>query len=415
MLIKFPPPKKFNYIYGTDQQDHLYSTSASDIIIAGDGHDFLYSGDGADYLYGGKGDDQYWIKDSDDHAVEYANEGTDYVNSYVSYTLGANIENLTLWGGQAINGTGNDLDNHLFGNSGNNILKGGDGQDYIDGNKGADTMYGGIGDDQFVVDNVGDVVVELADEGYDEVISSINFSLVGTDVEQLLLKSGAGAINGTGNDLDNCLSGNESDNVLKGGDGRDLFYGHGGKDTMYGGTGYDYFVVDSTDDVVVEFAGEGEDEIYTTVNYIMSNNVERMYMAGANAIFGWGNGQDNTIWGSSADNSIYGFGGNDTLHGGVGYDMISGGIGNDTMYGDSGEDTFRFYAGFGQDIIGDFRANGDHDVIEFDHNVFADFNAVQAHMTQNGNDVVITLDANNSITLQNLNVGSLQSLDFSFF
>ena len=93
MLIKFPPPKKFNYIYGTDQQDHLYSTSASDIIIAGDGHDFLYSGDGADYLYGGKGDDQYWIKDSDDHAVEYANEGTDYVNSYVSYTLGANIEN----------------------------------------------------------------------------------------------------------------------------------------------------------------------------------------------------------------------------------------------------------------------------------------------------------------------------------
>ena len=118
--------------------------------------------------------------------TELANEGTDTVQSSITYTLGGEVENLTLTGTAAINGTGNALDNVLTGNSANNILTGGAGNDTLIGSAGADTLIGGTGNDTYVVDTTGDVVTELANEGTDTVQSSITYTL-GAEIENLTL------------------------------------------------------------------------------------------------------------------------------------------------------------------------------------------------------------------------------------
>jgi Ca2+-binding RTX toxin-like protein len=158
----------------------------------------------------------------------------------VTYTLSANIENLTLTGTGAINGTGNGLDNILTGNSANNTLTGGAGNDALDGGTGSDTLKGGTGNDTYIVNSTGDIVTENANEGTDTVKSSIAWTL-GSNVENLTL-TGTGAINGTGNTLNNVLLGNSANNTLSGGAGNDTLDGNTGTDTLTGGSGNDTYV-----------------------------------------------------------------------------------------------------------------------------------------------------------------------------
>jgi Ca2+-binding RTX toxin-like protein len=157
----------------------------------------------------------------------------------------------------------------IYGFAGNDILKGLGGNDLLDGGAGNDTMYGGAGNDTYIVDSVSDKVIELNGEGIDTVQASVSFTL-GAFVENLLL-TGATAINGTGNALDNTLTGNGANNtlsgfagndVLSGGAGNDALIGGTGMDTMTGGTGNDRFVFDDGDfssktstgaDVIVDF------------------------------------------------------------------------------------------------------------------------------------------------------------------
>ncbi|MHC5936497.1 DVUA0089 family protein [Nostoc sp.] len=132
---------------GAAGNDNLFGGTGNDSLIGGLGNDTLDGGLGTDSLNGGVGDDTYIIDSAADTITETANSGTDTVRSSVTYTLGINLENLTLTGTSGINGTGNSLNNFVFGNRANNTLNSGGGNDTLDGNFGNDTLNGGDGND----------------------------------------------------------------------------------------------------------------------------------------------------------------------------------------------------------------------------------------------------------------------------
>ncbi|HBS58150.1 MAG TPA: hypothetical protein DEA44_02665, partial [Firmicutes bacterium] len=342
---------------GNAADNVIIGNYGNNVLTGGAGNDILDGGLGVDTLIGSTGNDTYSVDDAGDVVTENAGEGTDTVQSLITYTLGANVENVTLTGTAAIDGTGNELNNTLIGNSGNNILSGGAGNDILDGGTGADTLVGGQGNDFYTVDDVGDIVTENASEGTDTVQSSITYTL-GGNVENLAL-TGTSAINGTGNTLNNSLTGNSANNVLDGGVGAD---------TMVGGAGNDIYIVDNAGDIVTENTGEGTDTVQSSITYTLGTNVENLTLTGSTSINGMGNNLNNIITGNS---------GNNVLNGGAGNDALSGGVGNDNyLYG----------IGAGNDTINDFDTSGGVDTLQFQNLVMA-----SVTFTRSGNDLVCTI------------------------
>ncbi|KQQ47922.1 hypothetical protein ASF58_00720 [Methylobacterium sp. Leaf125] len=120
--------------------NHLFGGAGNDTLSGGAGNDTLDGGTGNDTLYGGTGDDTYIVDSPTERVIELANEGTDTVLASVTFKLQANLENLTLTGREAINGTGNFQSNILIGNSAANVLDGSGGKDVLIGGGGADTF-----------------------------------------------------------------------------------------------------------------------------------------------------------------------------------------------------------------------------------------------------------------------------------
>ena len=320
---------------GNELNNLMFGNFSANTIYGMGGDDYIDGGAGADIMIGGAGNENYVVDDSGDQIVEADNEGFEQVLSSVTYTLSANVENLNLQGNAAINGTGNDGYNELFGNSAANVLIGLGGDDFLSGGEGADTMIGGTGDDIYMRDNTGDIVVEDAGEGTDRVYSTVSYTL-SANIENLTLTKGN--LTGEGNELNNEIIGYYGGYTLMGYGGNDTLWGQVGADTMIGGTGDDYYYVEVAGDNVIENAGEGTDTVHTYINHTLAANVENLEMQYAGHLTGNGNALNNKITGN---------GNNNVIDGGAGDDTMIGGQGTDIYFVDSSFDEILEYANEG--------------------------------------------------------------------
>lgn len=269
-------------INGGAGNDTINAGAGNDTIDGGAGNDAIDGGAGNDRMTGGTGNDTYIVDSTGDIVTETSTVSTeiDTVKASITYTLGANLENLILTGSAAINGTGNSLNNNLTGNQGKNILNGGAGNDTLDGGNGDDTieggagndtliasigndvMKGGTGNDTYIVGSLNDdIIIENAGEGIDTVqapYTSAQGYTLGANLENLILIGGA--TQGTGNSLDNLLTGNSGNNTLS---------GEGGKDTLIGGSGNDTLIGGAGDDILT--GGNGSDFFLYNTNAAFSS------------------------------------------------------------------------------------------------------------------------------------------------
>lgn len=258
--------KGWDRLHGDDGSDEIYGGAGGDRLWGGEGDDHLDAGPGADRLYGGNGNDTYRVHETRQRVVETADGGRDLVLSSADYDLSAQglwIEDLTLVTDASIDGTGNAADNVIIGNDGANrlaglggddLLRGGKGNDTLDGGIGDDVMRGWQGDDTYVVDSLGDRVIEGKTQGAMDAIHatiSVDLQLVARHVEALVL-FGSADIDGHGTNRGNALTGNSGNNLIDGRSGKDLIAAGAGEDILTGGRAADTFILN---------AGDGADTI----------------------------------------------------------------------------------------------------------------------------------------------------------
>lgn len=382
-----------SWLNGGSGNDTLIGGSGIDTLIGGAGNDHFDGGGNADILSGGYGADTYVVRDTSSTIVETGSSGSerDIVIAHLSYVLPKDVEVLQLVAGVEANGWGNEQDNLLYGNERSNLLSGevgndelfgGAGDDQLFGGEGADTLIGddgydqlfggegrdilygsssssadelsgGTGDDRYVLQRPGDLVLELEGEGWDRIEAPFDMYLP-DHIENLYL-TGDGNFYGVGNSLDNFLGGNSGENLLIAGAGNDNVWGQDGNDALFGELGDDVIFAGYGVDYVV--GGAGNDYLYG--------------QRGADAIFG--EDGDDILLADTLDRTVYvptltslpnrpefvtdilvGGDGNDTLYANSGladYDLLDGGSGNDTYWVDTGDDlTYEAEAG-GTDTV----------------------------------------------------------------
>ncbi|MEO1137863.1 MAG: calcium-binding protein [Pseudomonadota bacterium] len=339
------------YIRGHVQgSDEGHANGADEVIFANGGHDVVDAATGDDTVYGGVGHDS--IAGGVDNDVLYGEAGNDM-----------------LWGGSAndmIDGGANS--DNLYGGTGKDTLLGGQGNDRMLGGDGKDTVKGGDGEDRILGESGKDVLHGGA--GNDVMAGNRNADLMFGD------EGADRVIGGGGHDT---VDGGYGQDKLFGGHGDDRMLGGDGKDTVKGGTGDDRILGESGKDVL--YGGSGND--------VMA-----------------GNRNADLMFGDNGDDRLIGGGGRDTLDGGAGDDLLVGGHQNDR---------FVFAEGHGNDTIADFEAQNSAEKIDFSNVSTIDSisDALNAS-SQVGDDVMIDTGGENSILLENVDIGDLDADDFIF-
>ena len=352
-------------VIGGAFDDTLTGSDADNVLIGGAGNDRLTGGAGFDLLYGGTGDDDYFVSGQLERIFEKDGEGFDEVFSTIDLRITEaafpSIEKFWLLGsatkatsaGRGDYVVGNDADNTFIMRGGDDIVLGGLGDDIIVGGTGADYMAGERGDDFYFVDDAGDLIEELFDQGRDTVFAEIDYILP-RHVEQLRL-FGPAAVNGTGNALDNTifagqspatlrgeggndtLIGSQSNDRLFGGDGDDAISGRGGEDELHGGNGNDTLFGDDQSDALYGDAGSDILRGLSGRDMLDGGDGDDLLFGGdqADELRG-GSGRD-TLRGEDGSDIIDGGADNDFIYGGAGRDILTGGAGRDLFYWDDGE------------------------------------------------------------------------------
>ncbi len=285
------------------------------VLVGNNQANTLDGNSGDDTMRGRAGNDIYIIDSAGDTVIEQANQGIDWIQSAISYTLDTYLEKLTLTGADDLSGTGNAVNNVIEGNVGDNTLRGLAGQDILRGYDGNDTLIGGGGHDR----------------------------LIGGAGDDILIGS-------TGNDI---LMGGLNDDILVGGIGDDKLYGDSGTDTASYSDAASGVVVNLGLTSAQNTISAGHDFLSDIENLIGSNYHDRLI----------GNSLNNEISGGSGADQLYGRAGNDILSGGSGRDLLLGNAGDDILIGDAGNDTIR--GGTGADIIILNSLSGIDDILDF--------------------------------------------------
>ena len=447
---------------GNELDNLIAGGTGNDTLDGGAGNDILIGGAGTDTLIGGTGNDFYFVDSVADVVVELAEQGIDSVKTTLnSYTLGSNVENLYFDATGDFAGTGNELNNMIFGGAGNDtlnggagfdILLGGDGNDTLIGGAGADTLMGGAGNDTAsYADATAGITADLADSSFNrgdaagDTYSSIE-NLTGSAFNDRLIGDANANVfdGGAGNDtvsyvsstigvtasladpsvntgaaagdryirIENLegtsradvLTGDSNDNMLLGGGGGDTLNGGGGNDTL--------FAFDSpTSAFEILNGGLGVDTAdYRFANAAVTAVLGNPASDGTNGFATFGHTTDFYKSIENLSGSFFA----DTLTGDHASNVINGRGGDDIMSGgDGGLNTFVFHRGDGRDTILDFGIFSSLDIFEIHDGIFATATDALRASRQTGNDVTIDLGSGQQITLKNTSLSKLSEFNFN--
>lgn len=384
----------------------IVGNKANNTLTGGAGNDTLDGGLGADRLIGGAGDDTYIIDNIGDVITENTNQGTDTIKSSITYTLGNNLENLTLTGNATINGIGNTLNNTINGNNANNIISGGAGDDiyvYL-ANQGIDSIdnigggidtinFANINDSQLSYHKDGNDLVILVDKDLAQQLRVKNQFTTTTDnaIDNITTQNGmiitktmiASHLTALPTKIDmsgnNTLKDTSGNDTLVGEAGNDNYYHTGGKDVIIDTSGIDSLIFsngitfnqvgsglmqsgydlilrvnnDSNNEVVLTNFFKDTNSIIETISFETDGSISAQQIY---SLFGKAMPKPDTpistapaIQGNANDNDLIGKSTDDVIQGLAGNDRLQGLLGNDTLEGGDGNDIL--VGGDGNDIL----------------------------------------------------------------